>query len=302
MKAHESVGTARLQRHPLDTICMLRHSDDKAFKRQWEKTVSIDRVLLCRCSNTELVPRERVRAVECGLKKQGRVVQGTDDLCGALERQDPDILDFIDVRGPLTVIACYPRAVRALLKWAGVSLDDRDVSVLNVRAEPLDPALEKIGAVPGAKAPARPSEGGGGGWAPWYPVIDEGRCTNCGQCLDFCLFGVYERTQDGRVHVANPRACKNHCPACARICPRAAIIFPKLDSAPINGDTMGDEHSAKARIRLNIDELLGEDAYAALAARKAKRKPRLVTEEARRRALGERAACSTKRPVPGECL
>ncbi len=25
----------------------------------------------------------------------------------------------------------------------------------------------------------------------WYPVIDFGRCTNCLECIDFCLFGVY---------------------------------------------------------------------------------------------------------------
>ncbi|MEX2027158.1 MAG: ferredoxin family protein, partial [Pirellulaceae bacterium] len=25
----------------------------------------------------------------------------------------------------------------------------------------------------------------------WYPVIDYGRCTNCMECIDFCLFGVY---------------------------------------------------------------------------------------------------------------
>ena len=25
----------------------------------------------------------------------------------------------------------------------------------------------------------------------WYPVIDFSRCTNCMECIDFCLFGVY---------------------------------------------------------------------------------------------------------------
>src|SRR5262245_39719349 len=25
----------------------------------------------------------------------------------------------------------------------------------------------------------------------WYPVIDYNRCTNCLECIDFCLFGVY---------------------------------------------------------------------------------------------------------------
>src|SRR2546422_3501427 len=30
-----------------------------------------------------------------------------------------------------------------------------------------------------------------GEWKPWFPVIDYDRCTNCMQCLSFCLFGVY---------------------------------------------------------------------------------------------------------------
>src|SRR5687767_1981373 len=31
----------------------------------------------------------------------------------------------------------------------------------------------------------------GGAWKPWFPVIDYQRCTNCMQCLSFCLFEVY---------------------------------------------------------------------------------------------------------------
>ena len=36
----------------------------------------------------------------------------------------------------------------------------------------------------------------------WYPVIDYSRCTNCMECIDFCLFGVYgvdtQRSHPGR--------------------------------------------------------------------------------------------------------
>ena len=31
------------------------------------------------------------------------------------------------------------------------------------------------------------------GWKPWFPVIDYDRCTNCMQCLSFCLFGVVSK-------------------------------------------------------------------------------------------------------------
>jgi len=68
----------------------------------------------------------------------------------------------------------------------------------------------------------------------WYPVIDYSRCVNCGQCLQFCLFGVYA-LQDERVSVMNPDNCKPGCPACSRVCPRGAIMFPLYDDEAIAG-------------------------------------------------------------------
>lgn len=59
----------------------------------------------------------------------------------------------------------------------------------------------------------------------WYPIMDKSRCTNCGHCLQFCLFGVYS-LEEGKVVAKNPDACKSGCPACSRICPSGAIIFP----------------------------------------------------------------------------
>ncbi len=60
----------------------------------------------------------------------------------------------------------------------------------------------------------------------WYPVVDYARCIDCGHCVQFCLFGVYEQAEDGSILVANPDKCKPGCPACSRICPQGAIIFP----------------------------------------------------------------------------
>jgi Pyruvate/2-oxoacid:ferredoxin oxidoreductase delta subunit len=60
----------------------------------------------------------------------------------------------------------------------------------------------------------------------WYPLVDEARCTNCQHCLQFCLFGVYEADAAGRTAVRHPDRCKPGCPACARICPHSAIMFP----------------------------------------------------------------------------
>lgn len=59
----------------------------------------------------------------------------------------------------------------------------------------------------------------------WYPVLDASRCENCQHCLQFCLFGVYELVE-GRVTATHPDLCKAGCPACSRICPAGAIMFP----------------------------------------------------------------------------
>jgi Pyruvate/2-oxoacid:ferredoxin oxidoreductase delta subunit len=60
----------------------------------------------------------------------------------------------------------------------------------------------------------------------WYPVVDKDRCNNCGQCLQFCLFGVHSQDNEGVIGVTHPDLCKTGCPACSRICPQGAIMFP----------------------------------------------------------------------------
>ena len=85
-----------------------------------------------------------------------------------------------------------------------------------------------------------------GNWIPWFPVIDYDRCTNCKQCLSFCPFGVYSLDEDDNVAVTEPENCKNNCPACARVCPSLAIMFPKFGDRPINGDDVKPEDMVKA--------------------------------------------------------
>ncbi|MCA9036281.1 MAG: ferredoxin family protein [Planctomycetaceae bacterium] len=69
----------------------------------------------------------------------------------------------------------------------------------------------------------------------WYPVIDYSRCTNCMECIDFCLFGVYGVDQLDRILVEEQDNCKKGCPACSRVCPENAIIFPQHKTPAIAG-------------------------------------------------------------------
>jgi NAD-dependent dihydropyrimidine dehydrogenase PreA subunit len=131
-------------------------------------------------------------------------------------------------------------------------------------------------------------------WKPWFPVIDFDRCTNCMQCLSFCLFDVYGATSDGKIQVQNEDNCKTDCPACSRVCPEVAILFPKYKSGPINGDVVSQDDVRREAMKVDISALLGGDIYAMLRDRSAKAKSRFSKERDEDRALRERQRCLQK--------
>lgn len=100
----------------------------------------------------------------------------------------------------------------------------------------------------------------------WYPVIDFSRCTNCMECVDFCLFGVYGVDGTENILVEQPDNCRKGCPACSRVCPENAIIFPQHKAPAIAGaQTDGDEG-----FKIDLSQLFGapatgEDAIATAA-------------------------------------
>src|SRR5881394_767918 len=145
-----------------------------------------------------------------------------------------------------------------------------------------------------------------GDWKPWFPVIDYDRCTNCMQCLSFCLFGVYGVDEQHRIQVQNNDNCKTNCPACSRVCPEAAIMFPKYKAGPINGDMVSDSDLAKEKMKVDISALLGGDVYDMLRLRSEKAKSRFSKERDSDKALAERQKCLVKLvslgDIPAEVL
>lgn len=87
----------------------------------------------------------------------------------------------------------------------------------------------------------------------WYPVIDYSRCTNCLECLDFCLFGVYGISTAEAILVEQPDNCRKGCPACSRVCPENAIIFPQHKSPAIAGSANGEAGGLK----IDLSKLFG---------------------------------------------
>ncbi len=139
-----------------------------------------------------------------------------------------------------------------------------------------------------------------GAWKPWFPVIDYDRCTNCMQCLSFCLFGVYGVDGENRLQVQNNDSCKTNCPACSRVCPEAAIMFPKYRSGPINGDRVNPADLNREKMKIDISSLLGGDVYQMLRDRSEKAKSRFSKERNPDKALNERKKCLTKLAQSGD--
>lgn len=139
-----------------------------------------------------------------------------------------------------------------------------------------------------------------GGWKPWFPVIDYDRCTNCMQCLSFCLFGVYGADTHGHIQVQNQDNCKTNCPACSRVCPEAAIMFPKYKAGPINGDVVKDEDLSREKMKVDISALLGGDIYSMLRMRSERAQSRFSKERDSGKALNERQKCLTKLVQAGD--
>ncbi len=137
--------------------------------------------------------------------------------------------------GRVAVVAQMPpRAIEWTLRSHAPNIDE----VLAVDARECDGAAECWAQIEEWLAP----EPGGGPVREltgeisqrWYPVVDYSRCIGCRHCLQFCIFGVWDL--DGkRVVTVAPDNCKLGCPACARICPEGAIIFPMSDEPDLAG-------------------------------------------------------------------
>jgi NAD-dependent dihydropyrimidine dehydrogenase PreA subunit len=154
-------------------------------------------------------------------------------------------IGLLDLRSFPCAASCVTEALRCI---QGHSRHD----ALSVTAAPGRPdaairapsAPHTADAVHEIQTPARPR---------WYPVIDQNLCKNCLECLDFCLFGVYDLDDDGHVTVRNPDQCKNGCPACSRVCPAQAILFPTHPDPCISGGER--RHTGPAKI--DLSQILG---------------------------------------------
>ncbi len=246
-------------------------------------------ILFCNCHGTRISP-ETLSGTLKFLEKLSVRVTVFSDLCGVAAMNRDALSEVLEENTEYLVIGCFPRTMRLLLVQTG-SVDRQNISFnyINLIETSLTNAQDHISdfCSGGLSIASLQEINGDQAWPAWYPVIDYSRCTTCGQCADFCLFGVYDKTPE-KVLVVNPKGCKDQCPACARICPAAAIIFPKYKhGGAVGGSDDIDEKAELQRQSRDIESILGDDIYLALQKRKAKRQS-IIKEQEMLKAIRER--------------
>ncbi len=202
-------------------------------------------IIICRCRDYARVDKKNTEQIINALKKRRVNLIELDDLCGTLAC-DPNLIQPHLTATSLTFAACAPAAVRSLLFYA--KLNYPKARFLDI-TEPNPSLPENLTADLPKGTPSHHIIPYNHKWTPWYPVIDPKKCKNCGQCLNFCLFGVYQSSEDKKVKVERPSACKTNCPACSRVCPENAVIFPKHADPIINGTTQNKNPEKKLKIK-----------------------------------------------------
>ncbi|MGB0582658.1 MAG: ferredoxin family protein [Limisphaerales bacterium] len=234
----------------------------------------------------EMEPANRLDAMTALLERGYSVTRTTGDAQVAAHQ-----------RGSLMVLGQFEgEPPRERVQQAETTVRFQDVSDLST-----DNIVEKVESVRGETNAIE-----FGNWKPWFPVIDYDRCTNCMQCLSFCLFNVYGVDDDNQIQAQNHDNCKTNCPACSRVCPEAAIMFPKYKSGPINGDKVSAADVAGETMKVDISALLGGDVFAALRQRSEQAQERFSKERDEKKALNERKKCLTKlaqnNDIPAEVI
>jgi len=246
-------------------------------------------ILFCNCKG-DRISADKLNDIREYLEKVPFRVTILSDLCGLAAIKRDQLKKLTGESAEILMIGCYPRTMNLLFGQAsGSGVTGKSLSYLNMIESTAGEVIKEVNLFcstgPGNKLINEINEDSG--WPSWYPVIDYERCTGCGQCADFCLFGVYEKTHK-RVIVINPGGCKNQCPACARICPSTDIIFQKYkNGGAIGGSEKIDEMAELKRQEQDIESFLGNDIYHSLQERKLKRQS-IIKEEAMKKAYRER--------------
>jgi ferredoxin len=191
-------------------------------------------IIVCRCQAEVIDPALQQKLLEQIKTLSANVIE-LDDLCAFAVHEPKQLESIINQAEESTIVACYPRAVKNMLKQSNIQFNN--VEVLNYRVLSHNEIVDKLSdnIKESGKKPSYDYYKSTLDVPAWFPVVDMEKCTHCGKCAHFCLFGVYAY-KNKKLSVKSPLSCKNHCPACGRTCPSSAIMFPRLpEKSPLSG-------------------------------------------------------------------
>ena len=102
------------------------------------------RILYCRCAYAQVVPAAVKDAGLEGLAAAGRGFEMVPDLCEMAARRDPHLAELARGDRPLTIVACWPRAVQGLFVLADAPLPKEGVEILNMRTDTAETVLAGV--------------------------------------------------------------------------------------------------------------------------------------------------------------
>ena len=235
---------------------------DKIAKYLYNTSMQTEQsVIYCDCAYTDTIDTQAKETVLRGLVQNKIPYKAVPDLCKLSADKDPRLREWTHQKN-VHVIACFKRTVSCLFNYANAPVENNMITVYNMRTDTASAIIAQIKEhIDPAPDFTQPKLQKNSEWIPWFPVIDYDLCQSCKLCLNFCLFGVFAKTEQGRVFVKEPANCKTNCPACARVCPHSAIIFPKAKESPINGNTIDKTNAKTQEQPACINDLLNNNIY-----------------------------------------
>lgn len=116
------------------------------------------RVLYCHCTYANAVPKAVKEEVLRRLAESGIPFDAVPDLCELSARKDPSLRDLVGNGEPLTIVACYPRAVKWLCAAANTPLPAEGVEILNMRTDTADAIMARLNGTADATPPEEETE------------------------------------------------------------------------------------------------------------------------------------------------
>lgn len=221
----------------------LQKSSTTLPEREDERHGKVKTMTLCACVSRNFIDKERIARLAAKASLNGWEVRIEPDLCELAADRGDEMKSIAEG----VIVGCHERALKSIVESTGMTPG----KLLNARENDAETLLNEIGILSPeesvkleeyrsiiADMPGKYGEDA------WYPVLDKDVCAECSKCLDYCPFGVYEMVDD-RVRVMHPHNCKNNCPACARLCPANAVIFPKYSQSPINGGEAEEDEATQ---------------------------------------------------------